>query len=189
MVFTPAKSENRAVVVTPERILRTLPEGVQMISITQAATLNPSAISVKSSWIGAMPPDSVGLPLYYSETTTDLGPKHLLRALQLSTVSVLVLSLVNLLVTVYYVYRWKTPAPIYGPLAPAPQYTDGAPERMQMYPPYAPVPMPDYPPYAPMPMPDYPPYAPMPMPNYPPYAPMPMPDHRGYPRYQYPHQG
>jgi len=167
MVFTPAKSENRAVVVTPERILRTLPEGVQMVSITQAATLNPSAISVKSSWIGAMPPDAVGLPLYYSETTTDLGPKHLLRALQLSTVSVLVLSLVNLLVTVYYVYSLKTPKPVYGPLAPAPQYTDGARERMPMYPPYAPMPMPDYPPYAPMPLPDY----------------------RGHPRYQYPYQG
>lgn len=103
MVFTPEKNKKSSVTIDPTVYLRKLPGGVKMLRVQQAVTLNPNAVGVKSSWIGDMPPDTAGLPFYYSTTETFPGPTELLRILSLSTVCVLVASIMSMIATAYAV--------------------------------------------------------------------------------------
>ena len=108
------------------KILYNLGSGVQLISIQQAKTLNPLAVQVKSSWIGAMPPDSYGSAVYMSKRPIVQVPQDLLDALEYCYVGCLVLGVFSVGMTALHLsydaekipmnsVKWYDPMP--------PQYT------------------------------------------------------------------
>ena len=126
MVVVPKIQESAAVVIEPTKILYNLGSGVQLISIQQAKTLNPLAVQVKSSWIGAMPPDSYGSAVYMSKRPIVQVPQDLLDALEYCYVGCLVLGVFSVGMTALHLsydaekipmnsVKWYDPMP--------PQYT------------------------------------------------------------------
>ena len=107
MVFTPAKAKDTAVVITPERVLRNLAGGVKMLSVTQAVTLNPNAVDVKSSWIGNMPPDGSGIPSIIMTKEYLAGPKNLMQILSISLACSLLFAILNFLYVIYLIVYYS----------------------------------------------------------------------------------
>tara|TARA_Y100000389_G_scaffold64326_1_gene60382 strand:- start:25343 stop:29326 length:3984 start_codon:yes stop_codon:yes gene_type:complete len=107
MVFTPAKAKDTSVVITPERVLRKLPGGVKMLSVTQAVSLNPNAINVKSSWIGDMPPDGSGIPSIITTKGYLVGPENLMQILSISLVCSLLFAILNFFYAIFLIVYYS----------------------------------------------------------------------------------
>ena len=78
-----------------------------MLSVTQAVTLNPNAIDVKSSWIGNMPPDGSGIPAIITTTGYLVGPKNLMQILSISLACSLLFAILNFLYVIYLIVYYS----------------------------------------------------------------------------------